>query len=317
MTESKAKTEISGNLIVRDLDENLKKLLDQFSTVTNRLIDFGAEIYSWDIQKGGGDEKVPANMFLRNFLETLDAISILIKNSSIEPCNSLLRIALETTFQIEYLLQNQQDQRALSFLVWNSCEQQKIVEKVDGTSPRYFDMARKYKNDKLLNTSTPPVHPEADRLKSFSKNLLSLEKYKPIKEEYERAKQEGKNRHWYSLFNGPQNLESLAREVKLEATYEALYRSWSKSSHGQDIIQGKLSSSNDEFGNLTTLIDCIRSPKNAQEITSYCFHLAIFLYFEYVTNRLPERVEDYKKWHQSISGIHLKLTHEKLITITD
>lgn len=309
----------TGNIIDRTMNQDLKELLAEFSKIIDNLTDFGAKIHFWDIEKGGGDEKIPGNMFLRNFLETIDAISILVKHSSIEPCNAQLRIALETIFQIEYLLQQNQEQRALAFLVWNSKEQQKWVERCDGYSPRYLDLVKKFANDKFLNHSKPSVLPINDVLKERSRNFLALPQYRPIVAEYERTIQLGnKNPTWYALFNGPRNIEGLAKAVQMEATYEVLYRSWSKSSHGQDILQGKLSASaKDESGKSTGLIDGIRSPKNAQQVTSYCFNIGVPLYQTYVKHRIPDKLNELTTWYKSIRDVYKRLTTEKLINMTE
>ena len=50
----------------------------------------------WDADKGrAGDENTPPLLFLRNIIELGDAISILIKNSSIDPAKPLLRSLLK------------------------------------------------------------------------------------------------------------------------------------------------------------------------------------------------------------------------------
>lgn len=73
------------SILERNLEPAVKNLLDQFSTVIDNVVDFGTKIYWWDISVDGADERITGNMFLRNQLEILDAISILVKHSSIEP----------------------------------------------------------------------------------------------------------------------------------------------------------------------------------------------------------------------------------------
>ena len=82
-------------IIPRILDSNLEKVLEEFGTGIDQLVNFGSNIIAWDMEKkDGGDEDLPPILFLRNFIEEIDAISILVRKSSIDSCNNLLRTAL-------------------------------------------------------------------------------------------------------------------------------------------------------------------------------------------------------------------------------
>lgn len=82
----------------------------------------------------------------------------------------------------------------------------------------------------------------------------------------------------------------------MEALYEILYWSWSKASHGQDIVQGKLSAAvKDGSGKSNALIEGIRSPRNAQQVKSYCLNIGVPLYKMYVAHRIPEKQNEFNK----------------------
>jgi hypothetical protein len=307
------------SILDRSLEPDLKVLLGQFSTVVDNLVDFGAKIFWWDISLKGGDEKITGNMFFRNYLETLDAISILVKYSSVEPCNALLRILLETGMQIEYLVEKDEEQRSLCFIIWNSKENQKWIDKCDGSSPRFQELVKKYSEDKILKGTTPPVLPNVVALRKIAESMYMLPRYKAIVEEYDRTIQSGyKNPIWYGLFNGPRTLDALSKIVKMEAFYEVLYRSWSKGSHGQNIIQGKLSAG-PETGDGTSqgMVEGLRSPRNAQQVTSYCMHLSIDMFRTFVAKRIPGKIPEFNEWYLSVRETYNTLSTTNLINVID
>src|SRR6185312_6406865 len=104
-----------------DLEEEYKVLLNELSGNVEECVNFGSHLVSWLFQIPNGNEvDLPIIMFLRNILDELDAISILIKYSSIESCNNLLRTVLENFFHLEYILEKDTYDRSMCFLVWNA-----------------------------------------------------------------------------------------------------------------------------------------------------------------------------------------------------
>lgn len=297
----------------REQDENLKPILDLFANGIEKLVDFGLEIVNWDTEKlDASDEHLPPILFLRNYLEKIDAISILVRHSSIDPCKSLLRTALENIIYLEYLLQKDTEQRSISFLVWNSISQQKWAEKADGSSANYKQLLSKYKKDKFMREHTPPVHPDIEKIKTNGEQLLELDRYKSTHEEYERTRKKIKNPAWYSLYDGPENMDLLCTSVDLNAIYEVLYRIFSHSVHGNDVIQGKLLP--DEDGK--TYIAQIRFPKDAQSITQHCYNFCILIFKTYIERRLQGKMIKYVDWHNSIREFHNRLTTEEFLKFT-
>lgn len=91
------------NFIPKTLSPDVERILEKFSSWIKEIVNFGSNIVLWDIQNAKGeDEILPPILFLRNLLEYCDACSILVKYSSIEPCNNLLRTILENFLYIEY-----------------------------------------------------------------------------------------------------------------------------------------------------------------------------------------------------------------------
>ncbi len=298
-------------IIDRAIDKEVMLILQQFSDGLDEVVNFGSNIINWDLNRlNGSDEDLPSILFLRNFIEEVDAISILIKHSSVDPCKNLLRTALENLFYLEYILDNDSKNRSLSYLVWNVIKNNKLLTKADGKSKEFVDFSNKCKKDKFLKHSTPFIIYQADLLKADGEKMLFLPKYLPIKIEYDNTKKRlKKSPSWYSLFNGPDNLEKLANTLNFNAMYEVLYRGFSDSIHGTDIIQGKLSS--DLSG--MAQVDSIRNPKQAQAITQNCINFCVITFKTYIVKRIPEKQTEFNNWYSSIREFNLRLGHQQLI----
>src|SRR5690349_8409285 len=80
------------------------ELLSKFSILIDEFINFGTHVLKWELETAkGGDENIPISMMFRHLLELGDSISILVKNSSIDPCKLQLRGILEALLGLEYI----------------------------------------------------------------------------------------------------------------------------------------------------------------------------------------------------------------------
>ncbi|MCG8320226.1 MAG: DUF5677 domain-containing protein [Cytophagales bacterium] len=180
------KTKPIKEIIPREIDPDFQQLLNNFSVAIDELVNFGSRIIKSDMNQKGGDEKLPAILFLRNFVEIIDSISILVKHSSIDPCKSLLRTAFESNLYISYLLEDDMSNRAISFLVWNTHRNLKLLKKLKSDTPANKNLQSKFKKDKFLKSSNPIIIPEIEAQIDNSESILALPKYKSVNEEYEK-----------------------------------------------------------------------------------------------------------------------------------
>jgi hypothetical protein len=305
---------VSNNQFLgREIEPEVGKMLSQLADKVDELAMFGSRIIEWDIgQSKSGDHQLPAVLFLRNYMELIDSIAILIRNSSIDPCKSLLRTSLETFFYLDFLLDNEQEKRAMCFLVWNAHRNIKLYKKLDGESELFKEMKSKYEKDRYLKNIEPLVYKEiVDPALENSERLLELPSYQPVNSEYLRTKKLRKNPNWYSLYDGPKDIEMLANKSQFAVLYEILYRSWSQSVHGTDIIQGKVSKNTSGLGEILQ----IRFPAEAQTITQYCFNLSIPIFQKFIEKRIPEKNDEFKKWYMEIRKFTLALADAKIFTV--
>lgn len=296
----------------REIDQRIQPILTNMHDKIREVSTFGSKILLWDLEKQrGGDDLIPPMLFLRNQIEIIESIATLIKDSLIEPCNSLLRSSIETHFYLEYLLKEDTERRSLSFLVWDAHKNIQLLKKLDGQSEQAKQFKSKYDKDKLLSGKAFVLETADKHLKN-SYDLLELDNYKPVNEEYLRLKKlKGKAPNWFSLFDGPLDIERLADRVELNGVYEGFYRTLSSSVHGTDILRGKLSKGQD--GGMEIIQ--IRLPKEAESTTLNCLNISIMTFTTYVTKRIPEKNKEFGEWYLSIKDFFNGLTNGNQIIV--
>jgi len=295
------------DFIPREIEnKELEKLLTEFSEGLERVVDFGSNVFKYDLDKNrGSDENIPITLTLRHFIELADAIAILIKKASVDPAKLLLRGALEAYFGLEYLFEADTQNRAMAFMVCYIHKKLKFFAKFDPNKPQSQQFQASIRNDRLQPDFSSSQHTKFEIEKNKWEALLQKPIYQSAEADYQRLINSGEsNPSWYRLFNGPRNIEQLAKHLKLTIFYEILYRQWSGPTHGTDIFEGKI------FGNADGSADIvqIRYAKDAQSVTSSAIALSLKVYKLYMEKRIPERLEEYNNWYITIRDLYLRLS---------
>ncbi|MCM4171871.1 hypothetical protein DHD32_10290 [Arenibacter sp. TNZ] len=297
-------------ILPRDQNE-VKAELEKLSSSIDNAVDFGTHLLKWQMDKiQSGDNHLVPILFFRNILELADAISILIKNSSVDPAKPLVRSLLENSFGLEYLLEKDQKNRALSYIVWIVHKDLKFYEKLNAESQIGKQFSSEIKKDKHVQKVDSDE--SLNKLgKLDSKELLKLPIYQKIEEEYQRSNDIRKNPKWFALFDGPADIEQLAKRLNHHTLYEIVYRTLSDSVHATDLMKSKLVPGK----NGQTDIIQIRFPKDAQNITMYTLNFLIMTYLDFYKKELPERKDDVAKWYLQFQAIYKELKEKDLFNI--
>lgn len=293
------------------LTAEIKEILAGFSNGVNEVVNFGTHILKWDVElASGSDENIPIFMIFRNILENLDAIAILIRESSVDPCKSLLRVALEAVLNLEYLLKGNLHRNGLAFLVCTYHKELKLCQQLSDGSQQYSQLRGKLQSDKTLPDDILP--PEINGLSAHVENIermLGLPLYGEVEAEYQRLKSMGiNNPAWHQLFEGPRTIENLAKDVNRQGLYEVLYRGWSGSVHGADILKGKFGMVDGDF-----TVTQIRYLKDVQMVTQYAVSMGIIAFNVLISQRIPSRQPNLDKWYLSIRDFYLSLVTKNII----
>ncbi len=266
--------------LLPDLDnKGLQDILNGFSYVLKEVINFSTHIFKWgkQLKDKDGDELLPIFLSYRHILELLDAISLLIEKGSTEPCKLLLRGILESTFNILYILKNDTEVRSKCFIVWYQKRKLKYLDSFNPETNAGKDFFEQLKVDFFAgNNPELFIINNTGEQKTLITKQFQKEKYKNISDEYEAKKKH----NWYSLYNGPRNLQELAKVLNLYSLYHILYKQWSEAIHGTDIFSGKMSRDENGLAAITQL----RYFEHAQTVTS----ISIALYLK-VSRSLSEK----------------------------
>lgn len=181
----------------------------------------------------GGDENIAILFLYYHLLEMLDAVGVLVVESAPVPAELQVRAIFEALVSLAFILKADTARRAHAYLVCAFAERIRFYETLDPLTPagqRYRQAVASDPNCAWMRPETPP--PEAiDRLKSG----LAQPGYAEAYAEYQRLSTR-RAAQWYQLFDGPNNLRELAREVGREGAYEVLYGEWSILGHGKDAL---------------------------------------------------------------------------------
>lgn len=305
-------------ILPRKINPEIAQILSNFSDLIDEVVNYGTHILKWLVEESkGGDEQMPIFMFFRDMLEKADAISILINNSSVDPAKGILRSLFETHLYISYLIEDHFHDRSMAFIVWENKKKIQLNRTFDPNDQEYKNFKKKIENDSSIYPSytsnllnkIPSVKPILDNLNS----LLERPEYIKVVKEFEKTKNKNKvHPAWYSLFNGPRNIQQLASHLKMASLYEVVYRSWSGSVHGTDIINGKIVKSKnsiDDGDKVAADLIQIRLPKDAQSVIGYTLILIIKTYTVLMDKKIPIKKMEYMKWYITI--------RDQILIVTD
>lgn len=298
-------TEANDGMLDRSVDPKIRQILVAYASYLEEAVNFGTHLVLW---KGEEPELLVTKLMLRYFLEILDALSILIKSGSAEAGKSLIRSLFEINMYVDFIYQNHTANRAAAFLILIKYDQLKELEKMHHQTDRGKATKSSFQQENVIKDFVKTID-----LQIVEKQLKDIEGYLKLPEnkiavdEYERMKLVRKNFQWYTLFEGATTLEGLARLLGKYTFYEILYRKWSKTVHGIDIIKEKLVQISDDEAYMRR----IRQPENLAWISKMACNFAINTFSHFVQGSFPGRYTEYKVWEvRFIASYEIGLGHE-------
>jgi hypothetical protein len=282
-------TEPNKDLLIRQLeDPKLAELLALFASKIEEAVNFGTHIIPWCYEQ---KFIIPPIGMLRHTIDLCDAISILVKNSSIDPCFVILRSQLEICWELKYMLEKDTPKRAMAFLVWYTHNEINKAKKVDTSFPESKEFQKVLEKEIIsadpILLSDPNIVRSVDELQDILNRPICLDAVNEYKKYTKENRRKPKN--WYSLYLGPKNVYELAKHLKQSAFYERKYRIWSESTHGTDIIAGKL---------VPDGIKKIRSPIDTKEVTRNALNLATDTYLSFIKGFIPDKEPLFHEWFE-------------------
>jgi len=289
-------TKENENFIPRNSNNpGVEKILGEYSTALDEIVNFGSNVFCWSSEKiHGGEELAPLFFSFRHIFEVLDAISILVKYSSIEPCKILLRSAFESVLNIKYILQKDPAIRGRDFMTcyWHVAITNNRKADPDDCTHKEL-LAIIHKNASMKNFRFPEIPNVKNILKILTDHLASAE-YAEAEQEYQRLlKLKDRKPNWYSMHGGPSNIIELAEAMDSRLEYELLYREWSGLVHGFDIIMNNVEVV--DYGKV--LASQIRLPTNAYDIICKAIQYGLEIIPPFIKYIVPEKMKEAQEWY--------------------
>ncbi len=289
-------------------NQEISEKLNNLSLLVDEVVNYGFHVLKWSIESiKEGDENVPVFLMYRNIFELIDSISILIRNSCIEPCKILLRSLFESFLSFNYLLENDLKSRGIDFLVWNIHNEIKSLRRFNPNDELSIQYEKKKEKDKIIkNLPTVKVPDIEKRLENLRKNF-DLPSYRESAAEYQKGKPP---RHWYSMRGGPNDLYQLADCLGFPAQYDILYRSWSELVHGTDIMKNKFSVEGPEIVSFTQL----RYPSEVPDVSSMAISFGLSVIRILTQHYIPNKTEEVSNWYKKeICTSYMNIQNIKIV----
>ncbi len=165
-------------------------------------------------------------------IEMTDGIQVLVADSCCEPTVPLIRSSFEAFLSLSYLLKADYKNRSRSWLYFDYRRTTRKLQRLDPETASGKELALALGRD-LPNVGFPKLSAQQ---REYIRKRSDHQLFEDIDEEYKRTKHDRKIRRpdWYTLFNGPDNIQSLAKALSLEHFYIVLYREWSETAHAVD-----------------------------------------------------------------------------------
>jgi hypothetical protein len=189
---------------------------------------------------------VPLLLF-RHVIEMSDGLEVLFQQSCVVPAVPVLRSSFEAGLNLEYILNTDSERRALAWLCCYAHQQREYHERLNPSTlagQEYDDVRqREHAGEAKRHANLPKVVENLNELLAMpymaEVETRYQERIAQNKSSRQSGKQPAKKRlrppHWYSLFDDPNSLRSLAARLRRESEYYLLYPKWSRLSHGNDI----------------------------------------------------------------------------------
>lgn len=296
-----------GEILKREIEnEGYRQLLIEISTAIDRCVDYGDNVLN-AISKHPRDEYVDSSLslLLRDYLEFLDGVSVLIKNSCIETAIPVLRSMFEHFLAILFILEKHQSNRAAAYQVAHIRSKLKLQKKF---SPNEIGQLSKILEKSGYDFPLPDTDP-ADSILRLEQ-LLSKGKIKIINDEWEetRTKNGKKEPQWYSLYNGPRTFYDLANYLKKTAEYEFLYRTWSAKSHANSAFTSVVRTGN---------VKMLRHPESLKTVSTWALTWTFMLFQEILGYYDKRKLKGFVMFYKQLRSIYRKVTNGKeLVNIT-
>lgn len=281
------------NLLGREFDDTFQNHFNQFSSNIDSVVSFYEKVIKWDlaINRKDFNELIPV-FILRECMELTDAISILIKNSSVNPASLTLRNLLERSFYLKYMFKGNTARKQLCYYYVSEMNKLDFYNslKIQNTEGKKI-----LNEDVAEHISIEPLERQISKIEQH----LKTQKFKEIKDKYREEKKKPRSNEvrWYNLFDGPKSIRSMAKCLNEMDLYDYVYSQISKKIHANEVHEGSIKIVDGQLA-----IKQIRDPKDMHNVVYLTMLLSVQIMNIYLDNRIKDKnkKEDLSSYYESI-----------------
>lgn len=265
-----------------DKNDNILKIVKQSEFVLSSVIYKFGEIVN-EISNGisveGKLNDIIVCLFVRKFMEQLDAINILMRKGSFAPAQILLRTYIENIVSLKFILKDDTDRRAASYWLEHHFQEismwtnnlENIEEKMIATGDVEKFEKKKAALQRIVDSN--------DLYKEIANSREKKLEKKPPKRKYIQ---------WYEVCSNVSSFKKMMTDVGMEKYYESIYGGLSFESHSFNSTMD-ISVSNENFN-----LNPIRKPVEGETLLSLAciFSMSVLIdVYSYLGDKENEKEE--------------------------
>ncbi len=239
-----------------------------------------------------------------HLLEMLDGTEILLDAAAGVPAMVTLRGAFEALLACEYVAKEDSERRGAAYVVTEINSRLLNLDRFDPDSDRGKAFRADLRRDEVGRGIRLPTFEDLPKERAELFGVLAQPHLIDAAREYDRIKARGgKAPLFHALWDGPTDLEQLARLLDRSSYYEVLYRPWSKTAHAVDL------------GRQLTAVEgvpAIRTIRLGTDLTdgyAHAINFGLEAIRAILTKYRPEELPSYFRWYkEKVSPGYSRLT---------
>jgi len=269
---------------VQTAQQHFKDAVD----LLNELVDYGTNLIPRAFVSSPRDIKAICVIFvqLRQFLEHLDGVAILIAAGNCASANLQLRSLLETSHTMEWLLGNDTEAKVNHLYVANLRQRRHWQSKVIPDTPEATLHAAVA--GPILSVASEDLKEITDEVQRID-TILGKAPFDAINARFvPHYSRRGFDEPWYKVY-GAASIRGIADELGKLNEYVCLYSSLSGVTHGSDMWKGIV------IGDETIQVNPVRQPQQIAEVARLALSFALRVYSLVLRQYRPGEEENFNR----------------------
>jgi aminoglycoside phosphotransferase (APT) family kinase protein len=221
--------------------------------------------------------EIAVGALVKQALQMLDGIHVLASVGAVGTAKPLARSLLETAYSFEWMLKDNELERARAYYVWNLRQERHLLKRALRGTPE--EAAMREHLESTFKSVAPALAAEGEDVERSRERIREIDEkldsdlFRDLDARYE----EKRGRlwevdRWHAIFEVT-SVRGMAKDLEQEATYSIFYNLWSRSSHASSYREHFVVG---EGGDM--LLTPIRSLSDASALFNLALTLAIRVY---------------------------------------